>query len=122
MSNLLDSNDGEEWDTLTVPVTIPANATTLKVQAFSRDDKNTGKLPASFAWTAAGFSIPPGKPCSIGDYVWEDADRDGCQGDEEHGINGVAVELYEDCTFTNKLADTTTLDEPQYESGWILSV
>ena len=33
--------------------------------------------------------------CSIGDYVWEDADRDGCQGPDERGINGVTVELYD---------------------------
>lgn len=58
-SNELFSNDGEEWDTVRLPVTIPAGANSLSVQAFSRDDANpvSGNLPASFAWSAAGLSI-----------------------------------------------------------------
>jgi uncharacterized repeat protein (TIGR01451 family) len=56
--NLLDSIDGQEWDTLVLPVPIPANATTLTVQAFSVDNLNTGGLPASLTWNAAALSIP----------------------------------------------------------------
>ncbi|MCP4339393.1 MAG: hypothetical protein GY799_11020, partial [Desulfobulbaceae bacterium] len=33
---------------------------------------------------------------SIGNYVWNDEDRDGIQDSEESGINGVTVFLYED--------------------------
>lgn len=58
-SNLLDSVDGDEWDTFTISVDIPAGADMLEVQAFSRDDLGTGGLPASFVWDAAGFSIEP---------------------------------------------------------------
>ena len=32
----------------------------------------------------------------IGDFVWEDTDADGIQGDDEVGINGVTVSLYAD--------------------------
>ncbi len=56
----LNSNDGQEWDTLTAQVDFPAVANLITVQAFSRDDEGTGKLPASFAWTAAGLSFPTG--------------------------------------------------------------
>lgn len=57
--NPLGSFDGAFWDTLLVPVTIPANAgdTTVTVQVFSRSD-GSGNLPASFTWTAAALSVP----------------------------------------------------------------
>jgi hypothetical protein len=58
-SNELASLDGEEWDTVNKSVVVPAGATSLTVQAFSRDDLSTGNLPASFAWIAAGLSIVP---------------------------------------------------------------
>jgi hypothetical protein len=58
--NLLDSHDGEEADTLNLDVTIPAGTTMLTVQALSVDNLNIGGSPASFLWTAAGLSIPPG--------------------------------------------------------------
>lgn len=58
LNNLLDSNDGQEWDTLTAPVLIPANETMLTVRALSVDNLGTGNLPASFAWNAAGLSLP----------------------------------------------------------------
>lgn len=61
-SNLLASIDGEEWDTLNIPVTIPAGATSLTVQAFSRDDYVSGNLPASFSWIAAVLSVPSPPP------------------------------------------------------------
>lgn len=57
--NALGSVDGQEWDTLNIPVFVPAGATFLTVQAFSRDDAATGELPASFAWIGAFLSIEP---------------------------------------------------------------
>ena len=117
--NLLDSNDGQEWDTVRIPIPIPAGATSLTVQAFSVDNLNTGNLVASFDWIAAGLSVPPPPLCSIGDFVWEDADRDGCQGIDERGINGVTVELYEDCSFSNKIAeDVTKTGGPGNQDGF----
>ena len=56
--NYLDSNDGQEWDTLKLTVDIPAQATQLTVQALSEDRISNGGTPASFIWTAAALSIP----------------------------------------------------------------
>ena len=61
-SDLLSSSDGPEWDSRNLLVEIPAGASSLTVQAFSRDDNNTDALPASFFWIAAGLSIPPAPP------------------------------------------------------------
>ena len=54
----LRSNDGPQWDTLILDVEIPAGATMLTVEAKSEDLQDTGALPASFAWNAAGLSVP----------------------------------------------------------------
>jgi len=54
----LKSNDGQEWDTLTVSVNIPAGAKSLNVQALSKNKGSTNGDPASLAWTAAALSIP----------------------------------------------------------------
>jgi len=70
-SNQLDSNDGEEWDTVNADFLVPAGASMLTVQAFSRDDFGDGQDPlaASFAWTAAALSLvtpPGGEGCTPG--------------------------------------------------------
>ena len=62
LNNLLDSINGEEWDAFTISVDIPAGATSLTVQPFSRDDLGTGLLPASFDWLAAAFALEPEVP------------------------------------------------------------
>ncbi len=51
------------------------------------------------------------KPATLGDFVWNDMDRDGIQDDGEHGVAGVTVELYE-CD--GKFIDSTTTDEDGY--------
>ncbi|MCD4810302.1 MAG: hypothetical protein K8R17_10435 [Methanosarcinales archaeon] len=56
--NYLDSNDGQEWDTLKLTVDIPAQATQLTVQALSEYQISNDDNPASFVWTAAALSIP----------------------------------------------------------------
>jgi len=58
-TNPLNSNDGDEWDTVELQVEIPAGATTMTVQLFSRDDLNTGLTPASMTWLGVGFAIVP---------------------------------------------------------------
>jgi hypothetical protein len=55
--NLLTSGDGPTWDTLTLQVPIPANASSLTVQLLSFDDGTTN-LPASLSWVAAALSVP----------------------------------------------------------------
>ena len=66
LDNVLDSNDGDEWDTFKIAVVLPAGANILTIQVFSRDDLGIGNSPASFDWIAAALSIeeetPPGVP------------------------------------------------------------
>jgi hypothetical protein len=53
--------DGPDWDTATVPVNVPAGATSMTVQALSEADPSselTGQ-PASLAWLVAGIAIRP---------------------------------------------------------------
>jgi len=56
--NLLDSLDGQEWDTVVLDVTIPAGETMVTVQALSVDNLGVGGLPASMTWNAAALSVP----------------------------------------------------------------
>jgi hypothetical protein len=53
----LNSNDGQEWDTLTVQIDIPAGAKSLSVQALSENRGKTDGKPASLAWTTAALSL-----------------------------------------------------------------
>ena len=57
--NVLNSNDGEEWDTLIAPITIPPGATSVTVQALSPPFPFDNVTPpsASFVWTTAALSI-----------------------------------------------------------------
>lgn len=57
-SNLLDSNDGDEWDTVELSVNVPTGATSVTVQAFSRDDLGSGDTPASFVASVAALTLP----------------------------------------------------------------
>ena len=52
----LNSGDGLEWDTLIIPVKIPAGASSVSVRALSVSD--TTLQPASLAWTVATLSVP----------------------------------------------------------------
>ncbi len=54
----LDSKDGFEWDTLMVPVNIPAGSTQISVQAFSKNEGQTTGLPASLTWNELALSLP----------------------------------------------------------------
>ncbi|NNF35558.1 MAG: T9SS type A sorting domain-containing protein, partial [Saprospiraceae bacterium] len=47
----------------------------------------------------------------IGDYVWEDLDGDGIQENDEDGINGVTVRLY-DANTNTLVAETMTIQNP----------
>ena len=69
-NDLLDSVDGNEWDTVSLSVDIPIGASSLTVQALSVDNPGgeTGD-PASFSWLAAALSVPPpggGEGCTPG--------------------------------------------------------
>lgn len=47
-----------------------------------------------------GAYLESGLPVSIGDYVWFDANRDGSQGQDESGLPGVIVELFNETAGT----------------------
>ncbi|MFN0159266.1 MAG: SdrD B-like domain-containing protein, partial [Bacteroidota bacterium] len=116
--DVLNSNEGEEWDTYTLNVNIPAGETEVTVQAISGpggdEDENTPEeRPASFTWVASALSVPV--PCEglIGDFVWKDLDCDGIQDTGEPGIPGVTVKLLDGND--NVLATTTTNANGYYE-------
>ena len=72
VDNALASNDGEEWDTVVIPVDIPAGETLLQIQALSEGE---GGTPASFSWITAGLRVPPppggGEGCTPGYWKQE---------------------------------------------------
>ena len=68
-NDLLDSFDGNEWDTLSIDVDIPAYADSLKVQALSVNNPGgVDGTPASFDWLTAALSVPlsGGEGCTPG--------------------------------------------------------
>lgn len=72
-NDLLDSNDGQEWDTLSsFPIDIPANAGMLTVKALSVDNPGgeTGD-PASFSWITAALSLLPTPPEGCTPGYWK---------------------------------------------------
>jgi hypothetical protein len=66
LDNLLDSADGEEWDSVLIPVVIPAGETSLTVEALSVDNLGIGGEPASLNWIAAGLAVPSGADLCAG--------------------------------------------------------
>jgi hypothetical protein len=65
-NNLLDSVDGDEWDSVTLSsLTVPAAVSSITVQAFSEDRLATGQNPASFHWISAGLAVTPPPPPEI---------------------------------------------------------
>ena len=59
------------------------------------------------------------RPAKLGDYVWEDKDRDGIQDPNENGINGIVVTLYNGAG--NPVTNTTTGVNPVTgEDGYYL--
>lgn len=118
MDNLLNSNDGEEWDTLNLDINIPANVTSLTIQALSEDNDPPvygpeGEIegdPASFAWIAAGLSIvnpycgdgvlDTNEECDDGNNI----DGDGCQANCVNPYCGDGIlDPGEDCDDGNNL-------------------
>lgn len=74
--NPFGDHQGDHWDSQLVTVTIPAGATELKVEVVSADPTNSGNLPASLFWNAAGFSIesdtpPPDPGCTLTIGYWK---------------------------------------------------
>ena len=62
LNNPFQSNQGTEWDAVNIPVTVPAGATQMTVQALSGGPGPAPSTPASFSWNATALSIPGTQP------------------------------------------------------------
>jgi hypothetical protein len=113
--NELGSNDGDLWDTLCLEdIPIPAGETSLTVELVSTP--TTGDPDgASLTWVGCGFALPTPVDYCIGDYVWYDANRDGCQDPDEMPAEGVEVNLYADCPAGDFLFTTLTDEFGYYD-------
>ena len=72
-----------------------------------------GADPDDYQDTIIEVTVP--KRCSIGDYVWEDANRNGCQDGDERPIEGVEVKLFENCDNPIEFKSTSTKADGSYE-------
>jgi cysteine-rich repeat protein len=88
LSDLLASSDGNFWDTLVLPVTIPAGVSNLTVEIISGTGTDCPTGSASLNWVASALEVPPAAFC--GDGVVDpgeecddgnDDDFDGCRND-----------------------------------------
>ena len=83
---------------LTWTLQAPANATTNTFAynsfAYTATPAMTNTAPLISEPNKVGIVAAPTQPAFLGDYVWNDANRNGLQDDGETGINGVRVELY----------------------------
>lgn len=83
------------WDSLSLPVTVPAGATDLSVQVVSTT--SWSPLGASLGWVGVGLAVPrpvvdePKFP--VRGVVFIDTDRDGFQDPFEPGVSNVTVDL-----------------------------
>lgn len=101
VEDVLASVDGDLWDTITLPFTVPANATEVTVEIVS--GSSSAGDPASLNWIGAGLAVSPPLGC-IGDMVWHDdttpfcdaTDNQTCQNEDQttNGLNGVRVRLF----------------------------
>lgn len=60
IENPFKSADGSEYDTYETPITIPAGATSVTIQALSVDENpDEDPLGASLTWTIGALDVPP---------------------------------------------------------------
>jgi len=85
-NNLLDSNDGEEWDTVNLNIVVPAGETEMTVELLSVDNLDTGDQPASMVWSMLSLSMKADRKhhnCKRGSKGWGHR----C-GHKKHGHHG----------------------------------
>jgi hypothetical protein len=58
LTNVLNSKNGPVWDSVQIPVRIPAGVTDLSVQVASGDGSRTPGQSALISWVAAALSLP----------------------------------------------------------------
>lgn len=91
--NVLGSTDGAAWDSLILPIDVPAGADEISVQIVSTP--STDPRGASLGWVAAGIALQATEVAyfDISGTVFIDADINGVQDDIESGVGDVVVEL-----------------------------
>jgi hypothetical protein len=119
----------------------PASIQTTTVATDNNSDPNAADGltqiiamdPSGSSFAKNNYTIDAGfKNLEIGDYVWLDTDADGIQDDDESGISGVALDLYDAngnqiqiCKSDNESTDfsSTTDNDGSFNFGsdWILS-
>ncbi len=89
----LGSNDGLTWDSLVLPVLIPAGDQSIVVQLISTNSLDA--QGASLGWVAAGLAValPVVADQDISGTVFVDTDADGVLGAVESGIGNVVLDL-----------------------------
>ncbi len=59
-TNALTSSSGAAWDSVVLPVTIPAGATNVTVQLISGDGSHAPGESSLISWVGAALAVPPG--------------------------------------------------------------
>ena len=108
----LQGANGASWDTLRIPVAIPAGATMVEAQFFSDTSRGTNPSPSSFYWVFGSIEVPGS--LTISGTVYCDDDGDSERDPGEMGISG--VEVAATCTLGGQMRETTTFtdDEGRY--------
>lgn len=87
--------EGPQWDSLVLPVYVPAGITSITVELVSPSSCDTPG--ASLGWVCAALSVPVPivETCdwAVSGTVYIDTDRDGQQDASETGLPGVVVDL-----------------------------
>lgn len=110
-TDVLGSSDGMTWDSLILPVTIPAGDTEVSVEVVSTAIQDP--RGASLGWVGAGLAITSAPPPTeeISGTVFVDADGDGQLGPFESGIGNVVLDI----TDAQGVVDTiVTADDGTY--------
>jgi hypothetical protein len=107
--NEMASTEGELWDALSLFPTVPAGADQMTVQLISTPTVDPAPRGASMSWVVGGLAIAKEVlPASLGDFVWEDTNKNGIQDPGEPGIPGVTVKLWKGCPPAEVFAQMTT--------------
>ena len=112
IDNPLRGTDRDSWDTIVLPVTLPANSRFVEVQLFS-DTRTGSKLsPSSFFWLFGSLKvISKSEPRNLtfSGTVYCDTNGNADQDGEEKGIPGVEVTL--SCTLGSFSSKRTTFTD-----------
>ncbi|HVR75371.1 MAG TPA: SdrD B-like domain-containing protein [Planctomycetota bacterium] len=92
--NVLSASDGGSWDTIRLPVEIPADARSVEAQLFSESRTGSVETPSSFYWVFASLEVPEaGGLLSFSGAVYNDTNGNGGRDGGESGIAGIEITL-----------------------------